>query len=107
MILVAPLIVSCSRSIVQIDENKANKLLPIIQDGITLKQELQIRLGNPIESYEGGRIIIYYVADRGAEKLEVINYEKNNYSWAVAIYQLILVFDPNDVLEKHSLVGVH
>ena len=105
LIIVALLIVSCSHHIVKINEKEGNKLLPFIQDGITIKQEVLSRLGNPIESYEGGRIIIYFVVEQSGSQLEVLNYEKNNYSKVVAIYQLVLVFDPNNVLEKHSLVG--
>ena len=104
VVLAVLIFIGCSKSIVQVDESEASILLPMIQDGITTKQELRQRLGDPFESYNDGLIIIYFVADRGADKLEVINNEQQNYSWAIAVYQLVLVFDSNYVLTRHSLV---
>ena len=103
--IIVSLILGCSHYVVKIDDKEADNLLPFIRDGITIKQEIVSRLGNPVESYEDGRIIIYIMADRGRNRLEIINYEKKDYSKVIATYQLVLVFDSNNVLEKHSLVG--
>ena len=103
--VIVAFILSCSHHVVKINDKEVGKLLPFIRDGITIKQEIVSRLGSPVESYEGGRIIIYIVADRGGNGLEAINFEKKNYANVIATYQLVLVFDSNNVLEKHSLVG--
>lgn len=104
VLFITVLLLSCSHHIAKINEIEATKLLPFIQDGITSKQDVINRLGRPIASYEGGRIFIYFMADRGEKQLEVFYYE-NEKQYITYQFQLVLVFDPNNLLERHSLVS--
>ena len=104
VLVIIALLLSCSHHLVKINEIEATKLLQFIQDGITSKQDVISRLGRPIASYEGGRIFIYFMADRGGNQLEVFYYE-NEEQYKTYQFQLVLVFDPNNLLERHSLVG--
>ena len=45
--IIVALILGCSHHVVKIDNKEADKLLPFIRDGITIKQEIVSRLGNP------------------------------------------------------------
>ena len=60
-----------------------------VKAGKVTKQEIMDRLGEPESSYENGRIVIYV---RFYEKLKV--------------YDLVLVFNDNNVLERHSVVRI-
>jgi len=104
VLVIIALLLSCSHHLVKINEIEATKLLQFIQDGITSKQDVISRLGKPIATYEGGRIFIYFIADRGGNQLEVFYYE-NKTQYIKYQFQLVLVFDPNNLLERHSLVG--
>ena len=53
---------------------------------------LQDRLGNPHHSYENGRIVIYSWFDE----------ESGDY----VAYDIVLIFNENDILERHSIVRV-
>jgi hypothetical protein len=83
-------------------------LLNFLADNQTTKQEVILQLGQPSGRFESERILAYrlghesgnggyYVVERlsGAEPF-----------WANAKYSLVLVFDGQNVLRKHSLVEV-
>lgn len=103
---------SCSKHVVQIDTQDANKCLPFIQLGVTEKQEIFDRFGNPLNSYEGGRIVTYPVLDdiKGIKiknKQDVLHCEKEIAEGSdIVAYRLVLVFGPNNVIERMSLLRV-
>lgn len=103
---------NCSTHIVQIDAQDVNKCLPFIQLGVTEKQDIFDRLGNPLNSYEGGRIITYPVLDdiKGIKiknRQDVLHCEKEIADGSdIVAYTLVLVFGPNNVIERMSLVRV-
>jgi len=105
LLFIGVFILGCSHHIVGINGEEAGKLLPFVKDGTTIKQEVIRRLGRPTESYENGRIIIYLMVHRRGHPLEVFNTENKDNSRIVGTYQLILVFDRDGVLDRHSLVG--
>lgn len=87
----------CS-DVVPVDEQTLSEAFPFIRDGRTKKQEVLGRLGAPDNQYESGRIITYLAGmdDRSGH-------------WRVGLYfraryTLVLVFGPDDLLERHSLV---
>jgi hypothetical protein len=101
---------NCSKHVVQLDTQDVNKCLPFIQLGVTEKQEIFDRFGNPLNSYEGGRIITYGVLDdiKGIKsKQYVIHCEKEIVEGSgIVVYRLVLVFGPSNVIERMSLVRV-
>ena len=62
----------------------------------TERMELMARLREPTQTFESGRIVVYRL-DK--------NY-KVTHDWAETRYSLVLVFDSDDVLERHGLVQV-
>jgi hypothetical protein len=103
-------ILNCSTHVVQIETQDVNKCFPYIQLGVTEKQEIFDRFGNPLNSYEGGRIVTYPVLDdiKGIKiknKEEVLHCEKEIAEGSdIVAYRLVLVFGPNNVIERMSLV---
>jgi hypothetical protein len=71
------------------DAHVAIERFEFLQDGKINKQEIIDRLGAPSSSYENGRIVIYYWF---GEKSKVYNF--------------VLVFNEDNVLERHSVVRV-
>jgi hypothetical protein len=77
-------------------------LVDFIQDGVTTRQEVQTRLGDPGATYEGDRILTYRLArDEGGYFLL-----RNKSDWLGVCSNLVLVLDDHDVLRRHSLVQV-
>lgn len=61
-----------------------------LQDGKINRQEIKDRLGNPRHSYENGRIVIYSWIDMKSD--------------VYVTYDIVLIFNENDILERHSVV---
>ncbi len=76
--------------------SSAPSWLQSLTDGQSEKSSLVSRLGEPSSTFESGRILAY----RLNKKYEVIH------GWAETRFNVILVFDENDVLERHRLVRV-
>ena len=84
-------------------------LLSFIHAGVTTREDVLLKLGVPSAQFEGQRILTYElrVDDRG--ELHVVWPQRNEdhpslIRFKPDIYSLVLVFGPNAVLEKHSLV---
>lgn len=76
-------------------------LLGFLQDGATRREDVYLRLGEPNAHYESGRILAYRLAkDEGGLYLITA------VDWPPKSYSLILVFDPQGLLSRHSLVQV-
>jgi len=80
----------------KVDSSTMSKYEGFIRDGTTTKQEVLDRLGPARSGYESGRILIYhvYLQDDGRMTLD----KKGT------CHACVLVFDADDVLERHSLV---
>jgi hypothetical protein len=80
----------------KVDSSTIGKYEGFIQDGTTTKQEVLDRLGPARSEYESGRILIYhvYLQDDGRMTLD----KKGT------CHACVLVFDADNVLERHSLV---
>ena len=107
ILMIITAIVNCSQHIVQVEDQDFSKCFPFIRNDITSKQEILNRLGDPNNSYEGGRIISYLVFEGKGRKPKGINCEKNIWDKTkVAVFNLVLVFGQNNVLKRHSLVRI-
>jgi len=89
--IIACLIIGCYRYVEVLKEADYSNKIPFISDGGTTRSEISQRLGEPKSSYKSGKILIYEIK---------LNSEKRN------VYDLVLVFDDNDILSRHSVVRV-
>ena len=85
-------------------------LLSFIRDGMTTREEVLLKLGTPSAQFESGRILTYQIRfdKNGALHLVWPRRSARNpalTNWEPEILSLVLVFGPNGLLEKHSLVG--
>jgi hypothetical protein len=77
-------------------------LIDFIQDGVTTREELRSRLGDPGATYEGELVLTYRLGrDQGGYYLF-----RNKSDWLGVCSNLVLVLDDKGVLRKHSLVEV-
>lgn len=99
-----------------VDESIQQKWLPFIENGKTTKEEIVLILGEPSGQFEGGRILTYTMSFSEKNGFRV-NYEKTfiyhglwtqilELSVSKAEYNLILVFNENNILSKHNLLKV-
>lgn len=77
-------------------------LLNFIEDGKTTREQAYLNLGEPSALYEGGRIVCFRLGrDEGGDF--VIGKKAG---FAGVTTSLIMVFDEEGLLSKHSLVQV-
>lgn len=81
----------------RLDPGTASRYEGFVRDGSTAKQEVLGRLGPAQSSYENERILIYHVFLDKDDRM-------NLYDGGGTCTACVLVFDNDDVLEKHSLV---
>jgi hypothetical protein len=94
---------------------QANKtLLDFLEDGKTTKEEVVFsRLGAPYSTFEGERIISYRLG-KITEGYFVLGHiieakmqkDPTLYIGISGIFSLVLIFDENNVLQKHALVQI-
>lgn len=75
--------------------------------GKTTEQETIARMGESLYRYEGGKIWIYWLLEDTRHRLYFPNESyklEEGLSWAPGTYYLVLVFDENRILTKHSLL---
>ena len=89
LLLIVVLACSCAPKRQVIDPQLEDERFGYLQDGKTNRQEIIYRLGNPLHSYENGRIVIYSWFDEEQKG-----------------YDIVLVFNEDNVLERHSVVRV-
>lgn len=90
------MIAACSSTIEPVTDKARLGELGFLQTGVTTSKEVAARLGSPLNTYEGGRINTYQL-----QKIKG-GYEATGDQKAV--YHLILVYRPDGVLERWSLV---
>jgi hypothetical protein len=90
-----------------VDKSIQEKWLPFIEDGKTTKDEVLLKLGRPSGQFEGGRILTYTMSFSEEDGFRV-NYERkfiyHGFSVSKAKYNLVLVFNENNILSKHNLL---
>ena len=96
--LLLPLVAGCATTRLLADKT----LLDFLEEGKTSRQMVMLKLGQPSGNFEGERIVTYRLGSG-----------KNGYfllagagSWAGTKFSLVLIFDENNVLQKHSMVQV-
>ena len=77
-------------------------LLDFLTVGVTRREDVHLKLGEPSGQYEGSRILAYRLAKDEAGYILV----RGDTGWAGVNYNLILVFDADGILTRHSVVEV-
>jgi len=97
------LLTGCATVVAQLEPQLVSERLPFVQDGKTSKEEVFRSLGEPDNRYEGGRILTYTKCEDGHWVGNIrCSPERTN----TLMNTLILVFGPDDVVERHSVVLV-
>ena len=84
--------------------------LSFIRDGVTSREQALLQLGIPTGTFEGDRIMTWRLCYNG-EKLFPIAAERApddpRYTmWRVPAYNLVLVFDARNIVQRHSFIEV-
>jgi len=79
-------------------------LLDFLSDGVTRREDVMLKLGEPSAQYEASRILTYRL---GKDDTGYFPASGPRSDWSATPYSLVLVFDSAGVLARHSLVGVH
>ncbi len=102
---------SCAPTQQIVNKETEAKWLSYLEDGRTAKQQVLLRLGLPSAQFEGEKILTYRMKLSKKEGLVVVSREsdaKNPWlsQWVRAEYSLVLIFDDQHVLKRHSLLHV-
>ena len=117
LIVTVLLVAGCAASTVAPqDPQVVSETLPFIRDGKTPRKEVLSRLGTPDYRHEGGRILAYKMWMCAMEEQPPLFLQGVPAIGSTAdaeircrdpgTYNLILVFGPNNLVERHSLVRV-
>ena len=86
-------------------------LLAFLVDGTTTRQTVLLQLGEPSGRFEHEKILTYRLGyDEGTKHYWLVERENDPTGWPTwlrAQYSLVLVFDEQGVLRKHSRVEVN
>ena len=93
------LLIGCATTGILTDKN----LLDFLEDGQTTKVAVVLKLGQPSGSFEKEKIITYKIGSDDNKGYYLIDRPTG---WGGIKYSLVLIFDDNNVLQKHSLVQV-
>ena len=78
------------------------QLLSFLQDGVTTREEIYLRLAEPNATFEGGRILTYRLDEDGSGYV----LQKRVGRGFTGKYSLVLAIDEQDILRRHSLVRI-
>jgi len=105
LIVTALLFAGCAVSTVAPEDPRVvSEALPFIRDGKTPRKEILSHLGEPDYRHEGGRIFAYKMWMCAMEETRPLIAETR--CREPGTYNLVLVFGPNNLVERHSMVRV-
>ena len=85
-----------------------SELLSFVQDGVTTREEVVLKLGIPSTKLEGEKILMYQLRADQDGKWHLVaplwNVSTGVRAWREGTCSLALVFGGNGILQKHSLV---
>ena len=104
-------LVSCSSAPPKVDMGPPlTQATSFIKDGQTTREEMLLKLGVPSRQFEAGRILAWRVRTAEEGLVTVSDYpgspDLRYNAWPATSrgYDLIVVFDPGDHVQTHSLV---
>ena len=104
------LLIGCAAQKLRIAPHEIEqKWLPFLEDGRTTKEDVLVKFGLPSAQFEGERILTYRLMIDENEGPIVVAREAHIFvprSWYRAEYNLVLIFDDQHILQKHSLIQV-
>ncbi len=101
----AMLLTSCAAEKPLYNPDADTHLLEFLQDGVTTREDVTLKLGQPSVSLEQGAIMTYRIVEQSDHSYYVVAREPE-LTWMDVSYSLVLVFDANQVLSQHSMVPV-
>ncbi len=91
--------------------SKSPDLVSSLTDGKTTKEQAILRLGQPSGRFEAGKILTYRLGYESTNHDYIVRERQPGAygwpTWYVTQFSMVLVFDDNGVLQKHSLVKVN
>lgn len=83
------------------------ELLAFLRDGTTTREQAVLKLGQPSSTLVQETILTYRIGEDAKQGLFVVGSFANAvWRWDDVRYSLVLVFDDDGVLRRHSLVSV-
>jgi hypothetical protein len=83
----------------------SHDLIAFLQSGLTTREEVLFKLGQPSGSFEQEHIITYRIGEDVSQGLFIIT--PTHEHWRRVRYSLVLLFDSQGVLQKQNLVEVN
>ena len=84
-------------SVRPVDEATARRLAPFLEDGRTTQSDVEKRFGQPSRSFPRERVWVYHMASKD-DRLYIAGGDDT------VKYELVLVFNEENVLIKHSIL---
>ena len=111
-IFMALLNVGCATPRIKpIDKMDFSDRLSFLINGVTTREEVLLKLGEPSGRFEGERILTYMLSIDNNKKLRVLPrqlainyYDPRLYALNSMVCSLVLVFKENNILEKSELI---
>jgi hypothetical protein len=111
LLIVTILISSCATPHIQPTDTQLlfnSELLGFVKDGITTREEAILKLGIPSAQFEGEKILTYQLRVDQDGRWHLVAPQFNATTglrqWREGTCSLVLIFDGEGVLRKHSLV---
>jgi hypothetical protein len=84
--------------------------LSFVRDGVTTREAVMLQLGIPSAQFEGERIMTYRLFFNGQTveplPIETSSDDPRYKTWSQPAYNLVLVFDATNRVQRHSLIKV-
>jgi outer membrane protein assembly factor BamE (lipoprotein component of BamABCDE complex) len=113
-LLVILLLSGCAETRLQtVDDAALQQQLALLEDGKTIKEEILLKFGIPSAQFEGEKILIYRLRYNQKEnRFELVSREVDRRDprfaeWVQTEYNLVLVFDQEYILQKHSMLRIN
>jgi len=105
-VLLSVILTSCAHKVQIVNQEIFREAgLSFLKDGETTKAEVLSNLGTAQAQFEGGSILAYRLDD--TYQVVIRTYASGGcLEWGRANYSLVLVFDEDEVMQRHSLVRV-
>ena len=106
--LLLPLLVGCAATSPLAEKIAEKTFLEFLEDGKTSRQMVMLKFGQPSGTFERERILTYRIGkdETGYFMLDRQAGGPVSGGWTGTKFSLVLIFDENNVLQKHSMVPV-
>ncbi len=105
-------LLGCTNKLLIADEAFIMKNMPYVSDNQSRREDILLKLGEPNWSFEDGRILTFRIIIDKKGKITPVTNDNNknardlaaNSLLSIRYYSLVLVFNPQGILQKHSLI---